>query len=304
MSNFAPIVVFAYRRPEHLRNTLNSLKQCEGFDSSPVIVYCDGPRNADEEASVEATHKVAREMLGEKAEYYFSDENRGLSRSVIAGVNDTLARFGQVIVVEDDLELSPAFLRYMNEALERYADTENVFQISGYMFNVPEFADTQEAMFLPFPVSWGWGTWKRAWDHFDPKASGWEDLRTDAALRKRFNLDGNYDYSTMLIRQMEGLRDSWAVRWYWSVFKANALALFPPSSLVRNTGFDGSGSHGRGWLRRFSADREKLRASNIELPMTAHLHMAQYRKVINTMWHQNGGWITHILDSLRRRFGG
>ncbi|WP_051937771.1 glycosyltransferase [Ferriphaselus sp. R-1] len=303
MSTLAPIVVFAYRRPDHLRNTLESLKQCEGFSDSPVIVYCDGPRNAAEVSLVEATRKVAKELLGDGAEYHFSEENRGLSRSVITGVSETLERFGRAVVVEDDLELNPGFLRYMNEALDRYADEEQVFQISGYMFDVPEFSKVQQAMFMPFTVSWGWGTWKRAWDHFDSNATGWEAVRTDAVLRKRFNLEGVYDYATMLIRQMEGLRDSWAIRWYWAVFRENGLVLFPPVTLVSNKGFDGSGSHGRGWFRGFSVKKNFSKVGSIALPLATRLDLEQYRKVTSTMWRQNGGWVTTILDRLRRKFG-
>jgi len=300
VNTLAPVVVFAYRRPDHLRNTLTSLMRCDGFGQSPVIVYCDGPRDADETDSVMATRELAKSMLGEHAEYHFSEVNLGLSRSVIAGVSDVVERFGRAIVVEDDLELSPAFLIFMNQALDRCANDENVFQVSGYMFDVPELKGTHSALFLPFTVSWGWATWKRAWDQFDPLASGWETLRTDKDLRRRFNLDGAYDYATMLARQMTGSRDSWAVRWYWTVFKANGLVLFPPVSLVRNTGFDGSGTHGRGFLRRFSKVRTALSAPKTDLPTSVGLDAGLYAQVKKALWWQNGGWITPVVDRMRR----
>lgn len=299
MSTLAPVVVFAYRRPDHLRNTLTSLMRCDGFGQSPVIVYCDGPRDADETDAVMATRELARTMLGEHAEYRFSEVNLGLSRSVIAGVSDVVERFGRAIVVEDDLELSPAFLTFMNQALDRCANDENVFQVSGYMFDVPELKGTHSALFLPFTVSWGWATWKRAWDQFDPLATDWEALRTDKSLRRRFNLDGTYDYATMLVRQMAGMRDSWAVRWYWSVFKANGLVLFPPVSLVRNTGFDGSGTHGRGLLRKFSKSRPTLSSAGINLPESVVLDSGLYAHVKEALWWQNGKWIGKVVDTLR-----
>src|SRR5690606_26242349 len=100
-------------------------------------VYCDGPRSEAERADVEATRAVARELLGEGAEYHLSETNRGLSASVIAGVSDVLARFDRVIVIEDDLELAGDFVAYMNAALDRYAGDERVYQVSGYMFDAP-----------------------------------------------------------------------------------------------------------------------------------------------------------------------
>lgn len=299
MSTFAPVVIFAYRRPDHLRNTLNSLMRCKGFSHSPLIVYCDGPRDAGEAETVTATRELARSMLGGRAEYHFSEENQGLSRSVIAGVKDAVDRFGRAIVVEDDLELSPSFLTFMNCALDRYADDENVFQVSGYMFDVPQLKGTYSAMFLPFTVSWGWATWKRAWDQFDPLATGWKALRTDKELRRRFNLDGAYDYALMLVRQMAGQLDSWAVRWYWTVFKRKGLVLFPPATLVRNTGFDGSGTHGRGLLRKFSSFTMDSPGGEIELPNSISLHHEMYACVKNAIWRQNGGWMGVAVDRLR-----
>lgn len=299
MSALVPVVVFAYRRPDHLRNTLTSLMRCEGFEQSPVIVYCDGPRDIKETDAVMATRELARSMLGVHAEYHFSEVNLGLSRSVIAGVSDVVGRFGRAIVVEDDLELTPLFLTFMNQALDHYANDESVFQVSGYMFDVPILKDTPSALFLPFTVSWGWATWKRAWDQFDPQATGWEALRTNKVLRRRFNLDGTYDYATMLMRQMAGLRDSWAVRWYWTVFKVNGLVLFPPVSLVSNTGFDGSGTHGRGLLRKFSKAKPALSSTDIDLPGSVFLDAGLYAHVKQALWWQNGGWIGKAVDKLR-----
>jgi hypothetical protein len=199
--------------------------------------------------------------------------------------------------------LHPYFLTFMNRALERYESETDVYQVSGYMVDVPELADTRSALFLPFTVSWGWATWKRAWDRFDPLAAGWETLRTDKDLRRRFNLDGAYDYATMLERQMAGQLDSWAIRWYWSVFKAQGLVLFPPVSLVRNRGFDGSGTHGRGWLRRFrfANSTEALPSFDVVLPNETAVS-EHYAVVKHALWKQNGGKVGQLIDVLKRLF--
>ena len=206
-----------------------------------------------------------------------------------------------MIVIEDDLELASGFLTYMNAALDRYAGESSVYQVSGYQFDVPVFAQRDSAMFLPFIVSWGWATWKRAWDQFDPLASGWEALRTDKNLCRRFNLDGSYDYATMLVRAMSGSGDGtpWDIRWYWTAFKANGLVLFPPASLVRNAGFDGSGTHGRGFLRRFSRVKTALPPLEINLPKSVFLDAGLFACVKKALWRQNGGLIGSTVDRLR-----
>jgi hypothetical protein len=47
----------------------------------------------------------------------------------------------------------------------------------------------------------------------------------------------------MLKAQQEGKVDSWAIRWYLTTFLMQGLTLYPGRSLVRNIGFDGSGTH-------------------------------------------------------------
>jgi hypothetical protein len=229
-------------------------------------------------------------------------KNYGLAKSIITGVEELCERFGRVIVLEDDLVVAPGFLEFMNRALDRYAESERVVQVSGFNFEVPELRGNSSALFLPFTVSWGWATWKRAWEKFDSSSQGWETLRNDADLRHRFNLNGSYDYATMLEQQMKGLRDSWAVRWYWTVFKANGLGLFPPVSLVTNTGFDGSGTHGRGLLRQFDNPGAPLVSKHISLPDSVLVDEIQYRHVCRSLWRQNGGWAGTLVDRMRRMF--
>ena len=239
----APIALFIYRRPEHTRRTLQTLLSCPELASSALHIYCDGAKTPDAIKSVQAARRVARELAPASTVFIERERNQGLARSIIEGTTDLTNRFGKVIVVEDDLEVSPSFLQFMNEALDRYALDETVMQVAGYQFPlVPPL--NERSLFLGFPTSWGWGTWARAWKHFDPQALGYQAMKEDPAARRRFDLDGSYPYFAMLERQLRGEIDSWAIRWHLSVFLRQGLVLYPGRSLIRNTGFDGSGTHG------------------------------------------------------------
>ena len=74
-------------------------------------------------------------------------------------------KYGCVVVVEDDLEVSPDFLKFMFNALERYSDDEDVMQVAGHTIAPPDDLK-KDAFFLPITTTWGWGTWDRAWKHF------------------------------------------------------------------------------------------------------------------------------------------
>jgi hypothetical protein len=274
---------------------LNDLGHCKGIENSPIHIFCDGPKTVEQRNEVEAVRAVAQELLGKRASYHFAEHNKGLARSIIDGVNLVVNSYGRVIVIEDDLALSPDFLAFMNAALIRYADNPEVLQVAGHMFDVPEFCGRQRAVLLPFVTTWGWATWARAWSLFDETARGWECLLANRALRRRFNLDGAYDYTTMIIRQMRGTCNSWGICWYWSFFRADGLAVYPPQTLVRNCGFDGSGSHGRGLFRRYADGRREFLNTTVDLPMPT-FSPADYNVVKNAIKRQNGGLIGRVID--------
>lgn len=297
----APIALFCFNRPEHLRRTLASLQACDGFEASDLHVYSDGARNEAERPSVMAVRDVLARHLPASATVIARESNVGLAVNIIEGTTDLSRRFGRVITIEDDLLLDPRFLRFMNDALERYANQPNVFQVAGHMFESPALAGSSQAVALPWPSSWGWATWKRAWAQFDAQATGWQELATEPGLRRRFNLDGAYDYTTMLERQMKGEIQSWAVRWYWSVFRAGGLTIYPPFNLVTNIGFDGQGTHGRGLLRRFgSSSAPPAPSGPIRLREVAALDPDVCRHVLDALRRDNGGRLGRVFDRLRR----
>lgn len=238
----APIALFTFKRPDHTRRTLESLAKNPEFLESPLFIYCDGARNPQEAAQVEATRKLVHDWPHPNKTLVERDRNWGLANSVIAGVNELCARYGRVIVVEDDLIVSPIFLNYMNSALAYYVDEPKVMQISAHMFPV-SIQSPYDAVMLPFITSWGWATWDRAWKHFDPSMAGYERLQADRELRRKFNLNGSYPYFRMLKRQVYGKVDSWAIRWYKSVFFHEGLTLYPCHSLVLNVGYGDTATH-------------------------------------------------------------
>ncbi len=276
MTTLAPIALFLYRRPDHARAALESLLRCPEATDSPVYIYCDAAKTPDLVSAVAATRRVAHELAPD-AVFIERDRNHGLAKSIIDGASALVEQHGRVIVVEDDLEVSPSFLSFMNRALEHYRDDEAVMSISGYQFPLDPPLDSDSTM-LALPSSWGWATWARAWSHFDAAAAGYDALRTDRSLRRRFDLDGAYPYYAMLERQQRGQVDSWAIRWYLSIFMRGGLSAFPGRTLVKNTGFDGSGTHGAvGFATQDVADTcPELALSPPVLDLDAQRRVAAY----------------------------
>ncbi|MBI4947284.1 MAG: class I SAM-dependent methyltransferase [Bacteroidetes bacterium] len=247
-SILAPIVLFVYNRPWHTKQTLEALTKNELADESILYVFADGLKNGvseNEKSKIaEVRNIVVEKRWCKEIILIESAKNKGLANSVIEGVTEIINKYGKIIVIEDDLVTAKEFLRYMNEALNKYEQEEKVMQISGHCFPAKNIKKKNSCFFLPMTTSWGWATWKRAWNQFDAKATGYEILKTDKLAEKKFNLDNSYPLSDMLFKQMETNEiDSWAIRWWWSVAKEKGFVLFPDRSLVKNIGFDTEGTH-------------------------------------------------------------
>jgi glycosyltransferase involved in cell wall biosynthesis len=215
----APIVLFAYNRCDHLRRTISALSKNFGAISSDLIIFSDAAKADNNECEVEEVREYLATISGFRSvTIHKRDYNFGLAKSILEGVSEILEIHEHVIVLEDDIETSPYFLAYMNDALILFRDSELVASIHGYVY--PVNRALPDAFFLRGADCWGWATWRRAWVHFNP-----------------------YAFSKMLKDQIEGRNDSWAVRWHASVFLKNMLTLYPGKSLVHNIGNDDSGTH-------------------------------------------------------------
>jgi hypothetical protein len=259
----APVVLFAYRRPDHLRRALDSLAANPGADLTQVSIYCDGAKSSADREAVEQVREIARGVNDTNAfasiRVIERDHNMGLAKSVISGVTETLEAHDRVIVVEDDLVVSPDFLEYMNQALELYASNDEVISIHGFMYSVPPVLP--QTVFLRGADCWGWATWRRGWELFEPDSQKLLKELDRSPDRAQFDFDGAFPYRQMLKDQADGTIDSWAVRWYASAFLANKITLYPGQSLVENIGQEGSGTHSE------SATSHEVMATRIDLPI-------------------------------------
>jgi hypothetical protein len=240
----APIALFTYNRPEHTMATIAALAGNPLAAESELVVFSDAAKVPGHQEDVQTVRQLLRSVHGFRSVSVVEREsNFGLARSIIDGVTRLCNSHGRVIVLEDDLTAATCFLRFMNDALSRYASEPQVMQITGYMFPAKGYAELPQAFFSRLPASWGWATWSRAWAHFQPDAASLLERLSARGGFWEFDVKGTYGYAAMLRAQANGLLDSWAIRWYASMFLMDGLCLRPSRSLVRNTGFDGTGVH-------------------------------------------------------------
>jgi hypothetical protein len=241
----APIIYFAYNRPSHTYKTLKALEENYLAKESDIFIYCDGPKaNATEETltAIRETREIFKAKLSFKSvTIYESETNKGIFDIMTNGISKILNEHGMGIIVEDDILTYPYFLSFCNKGLDFYQNNQRVMAISGYTF--PIKGKRPSSFFLRSGTGWGWATWKRSWNLFNPDAQAMLTEIENRNLISKFNFNDTYDFTGMLRAHIDGSITAWDACWYATIFLKNCVTLFPGISFTQNIGFDNSGTH-------------------------------------------------------------
>jgi len=297
MQQLAPIALFVYNRPDHTRRTLIHLQKNVLADESRLYIFCDAAKTDADRDKVEQVRQIARETTGFKSVRVIErDHNLGLAESIISGVTQLVYEYGKVIVFEDDLLSSPYTLEYFNEALTYYASQEKVMHIGAYMYNLKD-KDLPESFFYRAASSWGWATWARAWNHFEPDIDKLI-AQFDTLSIIRFSIEGKMNFWRQVQEFKAGKNNSWAIRWYASIFLRGGLTLNPSRSLINNIGHDGTGVH---------SNRENMYDVHIsqqpvkEFPDVIEENEKAYQAIKHFLAHRKGNLFKRMVRFVRQR---
>jgi GT2 family glycosyltransferase len=299
MQQLAPIALFVYNRPDHTRRTLIHLQKNVLADESRLYIFSDAPKTDADREKVEQVRQVIRETWSFKSVKIIErSQNLGLAESIISGVTQLVYEYGKVIVFEDDLLSSPYTLEYFNEALTYYAKQEKVMHIGAYMYKLKD-KGLPESFFYRAASSWGWATWARAWNHFEPDIDKLIE-KFDPLDILRFSIEGKMNFWRQVQEFKAGKNNSWAIRWYASIFLRGGLTLNPSRSLINNIGHDGTGVH---------SNRESMYDVHIsqqpvkKFPDVIEEDERAYLAIKNFLAHRKGNLLKRVVRYVRQKMG-
>ena len=223
------IVVVGFNRPNSLKRLLGSLDKAK-YPDYPIrlVVSLDGGDN-------DAATRTALDFQwkhGEK-EIISSKEHLGLKRHILR-CGDLTARYEAVIILEDDMFVSPYFYDFAVEALNFYASDDRISGISLYSHCYNETAklpfypvkDGSDVFFMQNPSSWGQVWTKKQWNDF----KNWMD--SGARVTPSDRLPEN------VIKWAES---SWKKSCFKYLYDTGKYFVYPRSSFCTN--FSETGTH-------------------------------------------------------------
>jgi len=270
------IAITAWRRPDYLREVLNSLARCRTVADHDIFISIDGGYPQERATMLSDIANFRQQVFPdseERVNLHTFEENQGCAANIghtfrhiftpaqspftltePESNTQNLNRSTQLpspprpydaaIFLEDDTVPTPDFLTYCRAMLERFADDERIFSISGYTrmgepgnhLDRPERGIHSRKGFTP----WGWATWL---DRATPIAQDWFGATGNEAAK---HLSGS-DFREAI---NEDPRGSWAwpMNRYW---RADRQEIAPSIGRIQNIGAEnGAFCPGGSWHRK------------------------------------------------------
>ena len=262
----APILVSVYTRLSHFQKTIRALQYNKLAKESELFIVSDGPAKTEHEEAVAAIRSYAKTITGFKSvNFIFRSKNQGMFKSIISAHTELLERYGQLIFLEDDIQVAPDFLSYLNQALIYYKDDPRIFSVHGYSYPIDYPAKYEADLFLfPRYNPWGVGLWNDRWKKVDFDEAKLDHFFLDKKAVKKF-LQVQPGLLPILQKKMQAADALIS----YHMFKNNLQSVYPIHTRTLNRGFDNSGQHCTDnplyAKQTFSLDKKNIVCSDLQV---------------------------------------
>lgn len=237
-----PVVLPMYNRPD---TTIKAFEAIAAVEPETLYVIADGPTDERDAERCRATRAIVEEGVDWPCEVNrrYRERNHGVS-SVAKGLDWVFEYEEAAIVVEDDCVPNESFFAFCEAMLERYREDERVMSINGTNRLETWKTERQDYHFVTYQGVWGWATWRRAWDQYDPEMKRWADPEVRNRVRDVICDDEQFAYQKeRFAKRYRGESVAWSKPWRFAITINNGLSVIPAKNLVTNVGFDERAIH-------------------------------------------------------------
>jgi hypothetical protein len=242
MVKLSPILVSVYNRINHFKACISALQRNSLAEHSELYIVSDAPSREEDKKIVSDIRRYIEDIDGfKKLHPIIRERNMGAFESVTQAAEDVIESHGRLIALEDDIVVSNNFLRFLNEGLDVFETNKNVFSVTGYC---PPWAYREElngkVLVGDFHCPWGFATWADRNPMVLSRSNRYKDVIKDKYAKNFLlkKIPGILD----TLRE-DSIRDAGVgdVRVMTQMLLGKMITIYPPVSLSRNIGHDGSG---------------------------------------------------------------
>ncbi len=304
------VLLLFFARPEHTAKVFEQIKIAR---PSKLFLYQDGPREgrADDITGIHECRKIVEDIDWEcEVHRMYQEKNYGCDPSEYISQKWMFDHVDKGIILEDDDVPSQSFFPYCKELLDKYENDTRISIISGINY-AESLKDCPYSYFFTRDVAiWGWATWKRVIDQWEPDyvflkdkyhmgllkdVLAQNDLRdTIIPLMEKHGKEGKEYYETILMAYH---------------YLNSGLTIVPAYNMINNIGLSG-GTHYSTTLNELCKhDRRifEMKRFEIEIPLKHPKYIIEnvaYNLEVNKILDRNRPWYAkfHRRQSQIKRF--
>lgn len=244
--NFAPIIVPTLNRYTHFKRLVHSLTCCHNVDKTDLIIGLDYPPSDIYYDGWKSIKEYIKLISGFRSVIVLeAKQNLGVLGNLTELKKYVVSKgYCGVIMLEDDNEVSPNFIDFMNFGINECGKNTKILAVCGYNYDFDGIHYDKDFYFSKDFSAWGWGTTLEKYVYIKDFIVSFDYIKTTitipnlikAVFMRRIDLIRALFYS---YRKHILLGDV-MISWYLLIHDSQ-FCMFPALSKVRNWGHDGSG---------------------------------------------------------------
>ena len=239
-----PILMIVFKRLEATKRVFETIKQLQ---PKKLYISADGARfevNGEKEKCEEVREYILSSIDWDcEVKTLFQKENLGCGIAPSSAMNWLFENEEMGIILEDDTVPNMDFFRFCKEMLIKYKEDERFGMIGGHnAIDKENCSDTY--YFSKYVQTWGWATWRRAWNGYDYGISLWNKLKNTNFIYSIFPEKYIADnYKHIFDQMLDCPKDIWDYQWLFHNLVNDRKTIMPCCNLVSNIGFSSDATH-------------------------------------------------------------
>ena len=237
-----PLLFLIFNRPDFTKQVFAEIRKAK---PKKLYIAADAPRTKEEKNLCLQTRKIIDQVDWDcEIKTLFREKTLGCKYAISTAIDWFFKHEEMGIILEDDCVPSASFFSFSSELLERYKNDMRIMMISGNNFQDGHWRGEASYYFSQNFYTWGWATWRRAWNLMDLEMSSVHDFRKKSMIDEIFtdeNIALAWRYAFALAQKEKVT--AWDYPWVFSILLQNGLSIVPNKNLVKNIGFGENSTH-------------------------------------------------------------
>jgi hypothetical protein len=263
--NEVPILLLGFNRPDFLKKRILELSSMQ---VQHLYISIDGGASTNSGEMRDVLNLAENKLKNYKTLNITKNQNNlGLVRHIISAITKVLEKHPYIIVVEDDIRLSPNFFLNMlrglnmqqNKKLEGIVGGFSILNLSNYSLMRNKWRTS------PYSVIWGWGCSRLIWEDYSNVINK-KSIKEKLANSQAWNKLSSFQKEVWLGRFGKVAINpeyTWDIQLQFQSFAKNFQNIYPISTLTLNEGYSDLRSTNTknakpAWMSRIPPDSRKI----------------------------------------------